>query len=297
MRPLAGEDGGASEERPEQTRAARHRDDIPAIRVRLASTSPTRDGNIPDTIDGDFHVHIIGTMASGKGILLGALGGLVLRDATVRSVDDVGSSFRAVSLEGDALRGQSFSPGDKLQMLLPSRDCRTYTPITWDAQRGRTELLVYHHKDSPSGAWIRGLRKGDVCRFVGPQRSLRVPTEARRIVLFGDETSCAVALAIAAATSPPRLVCVFEATAEEATRSALGELADRAILVWRDPDDAHLDRVVESVADALGQPGAELLLTGRAQAIQAVRAGLKKRAIDARSTVRAYWSLGRVGLD
>lgn len=236
-------------------------------------------------------------MASGKGILLGALGGLVLRDATVTDVADVGSSFRGVVLEGDALRGQSFSPGDKIQMLLPSRDCRTYTPITWDAQRGRTELLVYHHNDSPSGAWIRGLRKGDVCRFVGPQRSLRVPTDAKRIVLFGDETSCAVTRAIAAAASPSRLVCVLEASAEEATRHALGELAENATLVWRDPDDAHLDRVIDGLAGALAKPGAELLLTGRAQAIQAVRAGLKRRAVSAPSAVRAYWSLGRVGLD
>lgn len=236
-------------------------------------------------------------MASGKGILLGALGGLVLHDAIVNAIDDVGSSFRAVSLEGDALRGQSFSPGDKIQMLLPSRDCRTYTPITWDRERGRTELLVYHHEDSPSGLWIRALRKGDRCRFVGPQRSLRVPTEAKRIVLFGDETSCAVALAIAAATSPERLVCIFEITAEEATRLALGELARQATIVWRDPGDAHLDRVADGLATALVEPGAELLLTGRAQAIQGARARLKQRAITAPSAVRAYWSLGRVGLD
>ena len=236
-------------------------------------------------------------MASGKGILLGALGGLVLHDATVTEIEDIGSSFRRVVLAGEALRGQSFTPGDKLQMLLPSKDCRTYTPITWDASRGRTELLVYHHNDSPSGVWIRTLRKGDVCRFVGPQRSLRVPTDAETVVLFGDETSCAVAHAIAAAISPARLVCVFEARAEEATRRALGELGDRATLVWRDPDDAHLDRVVAGLTNASAHPGAELLLTGRAQAIQGVRAGLKRQAVDARSTVRAYWSLGRVGLD
>ena len=240
---------------------------------------------------------MLGTMASGKGILLGALGGLVLRDANVTAVEDVGASFRGVTLEGEELRDQVFAAGDKIQMLLPSRDCRTYTPITWDAQRGRTELLIYHHTDSPSGAWIRGLRKGDRCRFVGPQRSLQVPTGDGPIVLFGDETSCAVARSIAASTSTNRLLCVFEARAEEATRLALGELADRATLVWRDPDDSHLERVTSTLAKALEKPRAHLLLTGRAQAIQAVRAGLKRQSLGGATSVRAYWSLGKVGLD
>ena len=94
-------------------------------------------------------------MASGKGILLGALGGLVLRDATVRAVRDVAPHFRAVELVGPALRGVDFHPGDKIQVLLPSRDVRTYTPLRWDSEAGATELLVYHHTDSPAGAWIR----------------------------------------------------------------------------------------------------------------------------------------------
>ena len=41
-------------------------------------------------------------MASGKGFLLGALGGLVLRDATVTEITDLGSSFRRVILEGES---------------------------------------------------------------------------------------------------------------------------------------------------------------------------------------------------
>src|SRR5689334_19961258 len=102
-------------------------------------------------------------MASGKGLLLGALGGLVLRAGTVRAVRDISPCFRAIELEGPDLRRMGFCPGDKLQMVLPSRDVRTFTPITWDHAAGTTELLVFHHDQpdrvnqqtpTPAGAWV-----------------------------------------------------------------------------------------------------------------------------------------------
>ncbi|MBZ5709193.1 siderophore-interacting protein [Nannocystis pusilla] len=236
-------------------------------------------------------------MASGKGILLGALGGLLLRDATVRAICDVASSFRGVELVGPGLRGVTFHPGDKLQMLLPSRDVRTFTPLRWDAEAGATELLVYHHAASPAGEWIRGLAVGDPCRFVGPQRSIRLP-EAGPVVLFGDETSAAVARAFAAAANGRALVCVFETGAEDDLRSALGADVSRAILVRRRADEEHLPELVDQLqAELTREPGASLVLTGRAQAIQKVRAGLKARALPRPIANKAYWSLGKIGLD
>lgn len=233
-------------------------------------------------------------MASGKGILLGALGGLVLRDATVRAVRDVAPHFRAVELVGPALRGVDFHPGDKIQVLLPSRDVRTYTPLRWDSEAGATELLVYHHTDSPAGAWIRGLAEGDACRFVGPQRSLR-RAGSGPAVLFGDETSCAAAHAFAAAD--PELALVLETSHEADVARALGDLAAHATLVPRSADESHLARVLDALQSRLERPGAALYLTGRAQAIQGVRAGLKVRALASPKATRAYWSLGKRGLD
>lgn len=234
-------------------------------------------------------------MASGKGIVLGALGGLLLRNATVRSVRDVSAHFRALELVGPALRDVEFHPGDKMQVLLPSRDVRTYTPLRWDREAGETELLVYHHTESPSGAWIRGVANGESCRFVGPQRSLR-RAGAGPAVLFGDETSCAVARAFAAVD--PGLALVLETSHEADVVRALGELAARATLVPRSADDSHIAGVLDGLQARIErQPGAELYLTGRAQAIQGVRAGLKARGLPSPTGTRAYWSLGKRGLD
>lgn len=235
-------------------------------------------------------------MASGKGLLLGALGGLLLRDATVRRVSIIAPSFRAVELAGPALRGVAFHPGDKVQVLLPSRDVRTFTPLRWDPEAGVTELLVHHHADTPAGAWIRRLAVGDACRFVGPQRSLRIAGPGP-VVLFGDETSCALAHALAAAPGV-ELACVLEATAPADLRVALGDLAEHATLVPRDAAEDHIPTIVDHLHAARARhPGASLLLTGRAQAIQAVRAALKARSLPAATANRAYWSAGKTGLD
>jgi NADPH-dependent ferric siderophore reductase len=234
-------------------------------------------------------------MASGKGILLDALGGLLLRSSTVKAVRDVSAHFRAVELTGPALRGVEFHPGTKVQVLLPDREVRTFTPLRWDSEAGETELLVYHHAASPAGNWIREVEVGDPCRFVGPQRSLRLP-DRRPVVLFGDETSCAVARAFAAVA--PDLAIVLETSHEADVVRALGEHAAQAALVARSPDDSHLARVLDRIQAALERhAGASLLLTGRAQAIQGVRAGLKARSLPSSTGNRAYWSLGKRGLD
>lgn len=241
-------------------------------------------------------------MASGKGILLDALGGLLLREAVVRAVRDVAAGFRAVELAGPGLQGVTFHLGDKLQVLLPGRDVRTFTPLRWDGEAGVTELLIYHHRPSgdpaptPATAWIRALAVGDRCRFVGPQRSLRLPA-AGPVVLFGDETSGAVARAFAAVPGV-ELACVFETSGASELRAALGASVDAPSLVPREPAEAHLPALVDHLQAALARrAGATLLLTGRAQAIQGVRAGLKARAVSAASSNRAYWSAGKVGLD
>jgi NADPH-dependent ferric siderophore reductase len=221
----------------------------------------------------------------------------MLRDAVVRSVRDVAACFRAVELVGPGLRGCAFQPGDKLQMLLPSRDVRTFTPVYWDGEAGVTELLIYHHAATPAGAWIRGLAVGDTCRFVGPQRSLRLPAQGP-VVLFGDETSCAVALALTAAMPDREFACVLESSTETAMRTALGERVAHATLVPREPDEAHMPELVRELQAALARsPGASLLLTGRAQAIQEVRAACKTLVLPRPAGTRAYWSLGKVGLD
>lgn len=243
-------------------------------------------------------------MASGKGILINALGGLVLREGRVSRVRDVGARFRWLSVQGDGLRDLEWTPGDKVQVLLPGLDMRTYTPLRWDRAAGTTELLLYRNQpatadpatERPGTRWIRTVQEGDACRFVGPQRSLSVA--AAPAVLFGDETSFAVARALGSGASPPP-ACVFEVSAPSECTQVLAELGlPDAVCIERAAADAHLETVNERLQRLLDErPGARLLMTGRAQAIQALQLRRRAAGQPRPHKTKAYWSLGKAGLD
>ena len=244
-------------------------------------------------------------MASGKGFFINALGGLVLREGQVQSVRDLSPRFRWLSVQGDALRNLDWTPGDKAQVLLPSLDVRTFTPLSWDRAEGKTEFLLFRNQpptnhaaeDRPGTRFFATVRAGDPCRFLGPQRSLAAAGDAPA-VLFGDETSFAVARALRGVASQAP-ACVFEVGARSectAVLAALG-LAD-AVCIERTADDSHLGEVNESLQSALtARPGALLLMTGRAQAIQALQARRRSAGQPRPYKTKAYWSLGKAGLD
>jgi NADPH-dependent ferric siderophore reductase len=244
-------------------------------------------------------------MASGKGIFINALGGLVLRQSRVDRVRDVSPRFRLLSVQGEALRSVEWTPGDKVQLLLPQLDMRTFTPLSWNRQAGTAEFLLYRNQaldeseatERPGTRFIRTVREGDACRFVGPQRSLAAPSDAN-VVLFGDETSFAVALSLRRAPNQ-NPACVFEVGDRAQCAAVLAELGlPDAVCIERAEGDSHLIAVNEQLERLLiAQRGAKLLMTGRAQAIQALQ--IRRRSTNQLKPhkTRAYWSLGRSGLD
>ncbi|MFP2927104.1 siderophore-interacting protein [Pyxidicoccus sp. 3LG] len=239
-------------------------------------------------------------MASGKSIIGGVLGRFLFRDARVEQVRDLSPHFRWMELAGEALRDVSWSAGDKVQVYLPSVGMRTYTPLAWDTARGATQLLVYIHGNSPGAQWGREVRVGDRCQFFGPRGSLALSSLRGPVVLFGDETSFGVAHALRNLRAGTGGVeQVFEVSSREESEAVLREfgLADSA-LVERTAGDGHLSTAVARLQAALAKrPGAHLVMTGRAQAIQALRGQLRSAGVAASQKVKAYWSLGKAGLD
>ena len=244
-------------------------------------------------------------MASGKGFFINALGGLVLRQGRVTLAREVSPRFRWIEVQADALRELEWTPGDKVQVLFPSLDMRTYTPLAWNRQKGTTEFLLYRNQppdqssaaEHPGTHWIRTLKEGDPCRFVGPQRSLAVAADAP-VVLFGDETSFAVALALrSAATTTP--ACVFEVNSRSEATAVLAELGlPGAVCVERTADDSHLAQVGAELESLLtGRAAARLLMTGRAQSIQALQSRRRAEGKSRPHKTKAYWSAGKAGLD
>jgi NADPH-dependent ferric siderophore reductase len=239
-------------------------------------------------------------MASAKAILGELVGKFVFRQAQVASLSAPGPAFRRVRLEGPHLRGVSWTPGDKLQLFLPEHGMRTYTPISWDPARGSTELLVFLHGDSPGAAWGRTVQVGDALQFFGPRRSIDGKGLPEQVVLFGDETSLGLACALRSRFRAQHLACVFEVSARHEVQPVLDELElGTSVIVPRRADDSHLALVQEALLEQLERFSAsQLVITGRAAAIQALRSRLKTGPRNPRvAASKAYWALGKRGLD
>jgi ferric-chelate reductase (NADPH) len=237
-------------------------------------------------------------MASGKALIGAVIGRFLFREVETTEIRNLGPSFRLVSFRGESLRGVSWEPGDKIQVFLPEHGMRTYTPMSWDGARGSGELLVFIHGTSPGAEWGRRLSAGDRFQFFGPRRSIRATELGGPVVLFGDETSFGVARALADAKTPTAVKCVFEVSNAVESSDVLSKIGVGGATIQRESADAHLATTCDRLASELAaNPNASLVMTGKAQSIQLLRAHLKAKNALRSGKVKAYWSVGKSGLD
>lgn len=222
-------------------------------------------------------------MSSAKGKLVRLFGGAFLRRAVVSATEDIGS-FRRIVLRGD---GAAPSAGTKVQVLLPSDDMRTYSPV---ASPDGIVLLGWKQASGPGARWVSEVQPGAEVRFAGPQRSLELPSGP--IILVGDETSVAVAGSFEV-ERPGQVTAVIQASLVEDARAAGERLGLRSLAVLRRGDTAA---TVEAVTAAITPARPVVALTGGSELVLAVRGALRARGISNVKT-KTYWVPGKRGLD
>lgn len=235
------------------------------------------------------------------GRIEGALTRIFMKGATVHEYRTLGEQFRLVTLSGESLRSVRWTPGQKVQVAVGNWAYRTFTPLSWDAEHGSTQLLLFLHGEAPGSAWGRALRAGDSCTLFGPRDSLDLHGLGRPALVFGDETSFGLAHALRFTQSgADRIRLVFEVNSKEVARGILDDLGvTDAELIERRPNDTHLAEVEDVVVDQLQTRSIEsFALSGKASSIQRLSKRLRSLGI-ARSQLRtrAYWAPGKVGLD
>lgn len=233
------------------------------------------------------------------GRLSQALTRLLMKRATVVAVEPLADRFGLVTLEGPALAGVGWTPGQKIQIAMGSAfTARTYTPMDWDSAKGRTRILGYAHGAGPGSAWLRALQPGAECDIFGPRASLEVGGIAGPLAVFGDETSMGLAHALAARDRARPISCVFEVDDVDNAKRVMARLGlPDAASFARTGDDAHLEAMASTFAPLVAA-GASFVLTGRAGAVQRLRQGLKLHGVPpGRIASKAYWAPGKVGLD
>jgi NADPH-dependent ferric siderophore reductase len=225
---------------------------------------------------------------SAKGRFFKLFGGLLTASEVTR-VRDLSGGFHFIELQVLPGGRAAWQPGDKVQLLLPSDDTRTYTPIHWGPD-GAMALLVYAHGATPAAHWVRQVKAGDELRFAGPSRSLSLAPGP--VVLIGDETSLAVAASYARAR-PGQVRAFVEVSAGAKVDEALRALdLDQVVVVQRQPAAPRGAALVEELPALEGSVG----ITGNGELIQRVRSALRARGVK-NIKVKAYWVEGRAGLD
>jgi NADPH-dependent ferric siderophore reductase len=225
-------------------------------------------------------------MSSAKGKIVRFLGAMLLKHGRVTAVDDVGTGFRRIRLATDVPKPGA---GTKLQVLLPSDDVRTYSPIASDA--GAMILLGYKRAGGPGARWVAEVEVGAEVPFAAPGRSLSLPPGA--VILVGDETSVGVAASFEV-ERPGQVHAVLQGESADDLRAASASVGlSRAHVSLRGDTDALVEAVV--AARALS-PDATVALTGGSELVLAARAALRARRIRDIKT-KTYWVPGKTGLD
>jgi len=223
----------------------------------------------------------------------------LMRRSRISAVTKLSDQFRLIELRGDALMGVAWTPGDKIQVAIGSGFTRrTYTPISWDATTGTTSLVVYLHGDGAGSKWARDLKAGDACDLSGPSKSLDVSDLAAETILFGDETSFALAAAACGGKRQSGTRCIFEVDNTVAAQAVIDRLGIRsASVIERQSAGGHHDAIFKKLASFV-MDDADFILTGQASAIQYLHHALKLGGLSAaRLRVKAYWAQGKTGLD
>lgn len=223
---------------------------------------------------------------------------VLLKQATISSVEKLGPQYVRIRLQGDALKHQNWTPGDKIQVSLGRGfENRTYTPLSWDAAQGCAEFIVYLHGGTATCAFFDRVQPGAPLSFMGPRGSLEV-NRLQQPLLFGDETCLGLAAALVQAQPHAGAALIFEADDIAQTRQVLQALGLRdAVVVRRESGDGHLAQVGQAILHAV-LPDTDFILAGRAAAIQAIKRHLNEAgASNRRIKAKAYWAVGKRGLD
>lgn len=222
----------------------------------------------------------------------------LLYEAAVSDVEELSEHYRLVGLSGDALRDRDWLPGHQIQIgVAPGLVNRTYTPISWNSERGHTQFLVYLHGDGPGCRWVRAARCGTRTLVLGPRASLDLVSLGRPGILFGDETCFGLALAwrdLPGAEAHHIFEISHRREAEDVLR-ALG--VSNTTLIERRPDDTHLT-TAETELLRHATAGSKPALAGKVPSIQHMKRALRRLGIGAAgSKTKAYWAPGKTGLD
>ncbi|MEM1034466.1 MAG: siderophore-interacting protein [Myxococcota bacterium] len=213
------------------------------------------------------------------------------KQVRVVAVETCSLRVRRIRLQGPALEGVAWNPGDKVKLHVPPGVLRSYTPSGGDRAAGTLDVVVHLHGQGPAASWAASATEGEKIGLLGPKPSLRTTagSGSLRPLFLGDETAlglmCALVDGLSAAARPFGAV---EVAAEDVDAVAALDLPLTA--VPRVGNHGEATRAWLRDADLEGVDGG--WLSGEVDAVAAwvddvVARHVPRQAIRA----KAYWSV------
>lgn len=222
---------------------------------------------------------------------------------TISHIEKIGSSFQLITFSGEAIRTQTWHPGQKIQLVLSQESylMRTYTPISWDNVTGFSKVLVYLHGDAPGAKWASRAQVGDHISMLPPRDSIDLLEVVSPALCVGDETSIGLAKALFDHIGNADDVhMIFEVNDTNEARMALSHMGiHHAKLMQKRPNNAHFSQTKQLIHDVMLQNAPKhYIFTGSAHSTQRLTHPLKQMVSGtAKFEIRAYWAEGKTGLD
>ncbi len=221
--------------------------------------------------------------------------------ATVTEVSDPSAHFRFLTLRSEVFKNRDWNPGDKIRVVVDQAELRTYTPFDWDPIAGTVRLLAYRRGEGAASRWLKGLRSGDSCQVLGPQRSTALAKLQRPAVFIGDETSFALAQAVKNTSGRSTdMHFLFEVSSAAESQPVLWDMSlGEYTVVERAADDAHLETLNRRLLDLLvGRAPRQFVFSGKSSTIHHLSRSLKMQGrTPSQLMVKAFWAPGKQGLD
>ena len=173
---------------------------------------------------------------------------------------------------------------------------RTFTPLRFDAAAASIELEVVRHEGGTVSDWAQRCAVGDPAALSGPQAGWQVPSDAREILVFGDETALPAISQLLGVIADDHsdISCTIhvEVLDPEARRDL--DPHGPAVVHWHVADSAREPLAVlvdaATAIDSIGER-THIWAAGEAAAVQAMRKHfLRGLGVPRdRASIRGYW--------
>ncbi|MDA8333355.1 MAG: siderophore-interacting protein [Candidatus Dormibacteraeota bacterium] len=225
-------------------------------------------------------------------------------DLVVSEVKDLTRSMRCIKLQGEALEGFDFRPGQDLMVRVPLEGRlvnRRYSIRRYDPSHRTLDIEVVLHGGGPGARWATEVARGDPLeQVVAPRGKITLDPGAEWHIFIGDETAMPAIFNMAEALpSGQRAAALLEVGGHEDELEPPASLVGGLDWIRRGGapgDDQPLIRAVQSLA--LPGGAGRVYLAGEARTVITIRDLLVARGQPReRLAVKAYWRRDQPNLD